>query len=85
MRRLSERFRRIASKGNFETEWVQFESNLISHKYKIMFLSTAVCFPLYKPFLQYQWIQLEEYFAHQTAAKLKKHEPIPKITEAFLK
>lgn len=54
MRRLSERFRRIASKGNFEAEWVQFENNLIAHKYKIMFLSTAVCFPLYKPFLQYQ-------------------------------
>jgi hypothetical protein len=50
-----------------------------------MLLSGAICFPLYKPFLLYQWTQIEYYLADKTAEKLNKHEKIPKITEAFLK
>jgi hypothetical protein len=50
-----------------------------------MLVSGAICFPLYKPFLVYQWSAIENYFAGKTAEKLNKHQAVPKITESFLK
>jgi hypothetical protein len=50
-----------------------------------MLVSGAICFPLYKPFLVYQLTKAEHYFASKTAEKLQKHQPLPKITESFLK
>ena len=85
MRRFANKFIDIKNKGGFEQEWIQFRHNLSIHKYKIMLLSGAICFPLYKPFVIYQWSILEDYLAERTAEKLKKHQPVSKITESFLK
>jgi hypothetical protein len=73
MQRFSNRLLKLAKKGGFEKELIQFNRNINTHKYKIMLVSGAICFPLYKPFLTYQWSLVEEYFAGKTAEKLQKH------------
>lgn len=73
MQRFSKALLNLAKRGGFESELIQFNRNLHIHKYKILLVSGAICFPLYKPFLAYQWSLVEEYFADITAEKLNKH------------
>ena len=85
IRRLTRTFSYSPRKQGFRKQVRLFGSKLNKHKYKILLITGAAAFPYYKPFLLQQ-AQVAEAFVHRQIAKvLDKDQPIPTITESFLK
>lgn len=69
-------FKSVQRYFHIEQEWTQFKTSVKPHRYKIMFLSAFITFPLYRDLLP----EVKTYTAAVVQEELKPGSPIDSLT-----
>jgi hypothetical protein len=78
-------FKLLQKQLDIEEEWAIMRSNLWRHKFKLVFVSAACSYPLYRPYLQESMKYLSAKVNYEVESALQKDKPITQITQSFIK